>query len=266
MSKVIIDGVEHNDTRDIRTKVFDDAWRVPIKKSDLPNQAELDAISAKLAQDRWDAEYYNPTTPLLRKEQMRLQREQDQHLDAIDRENAIKAHVESPHIVRRLAEAKALRQQIVSDPERTVSEVIKADRVVQIFALPEADHTIGAILLSELRATENDFKVVKAAVYRKQADEAERKFRETMSGIVDDTKPERIRVEGTDAYSRIEDLADKMIFDKGYSMEDLEVVHKARRAAVLQGDTKLAEAALARFADLSPAIDQSGLEVEQDES
>jgi hypothetical protein len=266
MSKTIeIDGVSHRDTRTIRDKIFDDGWKVPRNKPELPNQTELDALSANMAKDKWEAEYFNPGTSIDRKEQMRLQREQDQYLDAREREQTLREHLSSPRIARKLSTANEIRAAIVADSERLVSDIIRADRVIATYSDPEGDVEAADKMLRELTEHENNYRLDRANEIRKQRDELERRFQATIAGLRDTDSPiERIRVVGTDATERIDDLASKMAVAPGYTFEQLDEVHRARRAVVLTGDTSAAETALAKYADMRPEQPQ-GLEVTSNE-
>ena len=252
MSKQLVDNVEHPDNRTIREKIHDDAWQIPKRQSDLPYAAKIAAKEAEIAERRFQAKL--AAANVEEKELLLMKREQEKHLDKVESEKILAEHLASPRISRKLAEAKSVRQQIVSDPERTVSDIQNADRTIAVYSDPEGDHQIADTMLRALHVQEKEYRLAKANIYKQQAIEAKHKFDEIMAGFPAEPTGERIRVEGTDTYSRIDSLASKMSETPGYSLEDLAEVQRARRSAVLETNTALAEAALAKYSDTSPSV------------
>lgn len=152
--RVEVDGVSHPDSRDIRQRILADGIRYPKKEVGTPLEQQIAAREAELAAKRWEEKINDPALSPEEKDLMRLKRQRDQELDAEEKAARDKRHVESPRTVKLVTEAKLLRERIVKDSNRELSEIDFADLVVRALSDSDADPTAANALLTQLRDTE----------------------------------------------------------------------------------------------------------------
>ena len=152
--EVEIEGVKHRDSRDIRQRILADGIRYPKKEIGTPLEQQIAAREAELAAKRWEAKINDPALSPEEKDLMRLKRQRDQELDAEEKATRDKRHAESPRTVKLVTEAKLLRERIVQDSSRELSEIDYADLVIRALLDSDADPQAANALLTQLRDTE----------------------------------------------------------------------------------------------------------------
>lgn len=150
-----VDGVAHPDSRDIRKRILDAGRTYPKKEKGSTLEQKIAEREAKLAADKFQAKIQDKSLSVEERELLQWKRDHEAELDAADETKRVEDHKQRPRTVKLLTEAQLLRQRIVQDSSRELSEIDFADLVIAALSDPDAEPQAANALLTQLRDSEN---------------------------------------------------------------------------------------------------------------